>query len=829
MRALRFAANGLWRELRSGELVVLLLALVIAVGSITAISFLTDRIGKAVGRQATEVLAADVRLGSGRPLDEQPVRLAASIGIDTAEAMNFPSVVFAGETNALTNLKAVSVRYPLRGELRLAEKLFGTPFVADSVPAPGTAYADAALMARLGVDVGDNIEVGALTLRLAAVVVYRPDQSPGFSGLAPTLLINMSDISASGLIVEGSRVSYTQMFAGDEASIERFTEALKETLPEGVRLQDRADAGSQLSNAIDRAGRFLSLASLVSLILAAVAVAMAARRYAERRLDTAALMKTFGASQSFVLQVGVIHLFVIAAAGSGLGALLGFGAERGLSSLLSGWLRGDLPAASWEAAVPGIATAVILLAGFALPSLFRLGDTPPLRVLRHDLAPPPTSIFVTYGAALLAMGALVWWAVRDTALLVSIVGGTVVTALVLYGAGRLLVGLLSRFRGNVGVSWRYGLANISRRGGNSAIQVVAFGLGLMVLLLLTLVRNDLLSGWRATIADDAPNQFLINIQPDERDSIRQLLAAEQMPPATFVPLVRGRITAINGESPSERGQMRGEGRGRIGREINLSWSETLDPSNEVVDGQFWSADHDGAPEVSVDEEVAAEMGLVVGDTLSFNFAGETVTAEVTSLRKIDWDSFKPNFFMVLSPAGMRALPQTYITSLYVSSEQRGVLLKLVRAHPSVSVIDIEAAIGQVRGIIDKATLAVQYVFLFTLAAGLVVLFAAIQSTLDERRYESALLRTFGASRSTVLLGILAEFSALGLLAGFCAASGATVIGIVIAKQLFQLDIAPNPLLWLAGLLGGWLIVGLSGTLAARSAADTPPVKTLRAG
>ncbi|MEO0575585.1 MAG: FtsX-like permease family protein [Pseudomonadota bacterium] len=828
MRALRFAATGLWRELRSGELVVLLLALVIAVGSITAISFLTDRIGKAVARQATEVLAADVRLGAGRPLDDQPIRLAASLGIDTAEALNFPSVVFSGETNALTNLKAVSARYPLRGELRLADQLFGTPYVAKAVPSPGTAFADAALMARLGVDVGDTVEVGALSLQLEAVVVYRPDQSPGFSGLAPTLLVNIDDIPASGLLVEGSRVSYTQMFAGNDADIARFSDALRETLPEGVRLQDRADAGSQLSNAIDRAGRFLSLASLVSLILAAVAVAMAARRYAERRLDTAALMKTFGASQSFVLQVGIIHLLVIAVVGSGLGALLGFGAERGLSTLLSGWLRGELPAASWQAAIPGVATAVILLAGFALPSLFRLGDTPPLRVLRHDLAPPPTSIFVTYGAALLAMGALVWWAVRDTALLISIVGGTLVTALVLYGAGRLLVGLLSRFRGNVGVSWRYGLANISRRGGNSAIQVVAFGLGLMVLLLLTLVRNDLLSGWRATIADDAPNQFLINIQPGERDSIRQLLAEEDMPPAAFVPLVRGRITAINGESPASRQQENGDGRGRIGREINLSWSETLDPSNEVVDGQFWAADYDGAPQVSVDEEVAAEMGLGLGDTLSFNFAGETVTARITSLRNIDWDSFKPNFFMVLSPAGMRELPQTYITSLYVSSEQRGVLLKLVRAHPSVSVIDIEAAIAQVRGIIDKATLAVQYVFLFTLAAGLVVLFAAIQSTLDERRYESALLRTFGASRRTVLLGILAEFSALGLLAGLCAASGATVIGMVIAKQLFQLEIAPNPLLWFAGLFAGWFIVGVSGTLAARSAADTPPVKTLRA-
>ena len=394
-------------------------------------------------------------------------------------------------------------------------------------------------------------------------------------------------------------------------------------------------------------------------------------------------------------------------------------------------------------------------------------------------------------------------------------------------AGRLLVSTLGRLRGSVGVSWRYGLANVARRGSDSAVQVVAFGLGLMVLLLLTLVRNDLLAGWRATIDEDAPNQFLINIQPDERDGIAGIFRDAGWSDIRFVPLVRGRITAVSGTEAGDWNVADGEGRRRIGREINLSWSATLDPSNEVVAGEFWAADYDGPPQVSVDREVAEEMGVTLGDTLTFDFAGQALTAEITSLREIAWDSFKPNFFMVLSPSRMTDFPQTYITSLYVPAEKSGVLLTMVRAHPSVSVIDIEAAIGQIRSIIDKASLAVQYVFLFTLAAGLVVLFAAIQSTLDERRYESALLRTFGATRRTILAGIMAEFSALGLLAGACAATGATVIGSIAARQLFDLEISFNPLLWLAGLLGGLLMVGISGTLAAKSAADTPPVRTLR--
>ncbi|MEM7611970.1 MAG: FtsX-like permease family protein [Pseudomonadota bacterium] len=827
MRGIRFALNGLARELRAGELVVLMVALVIAVGSITAISFLTDRIGRAVERQATEVLAADLRLRSGRPLPADLMAQARSSGLQASEAMNFPSVAFVGETRALVNLKAVASGYPLRGQLRTAARLFADTEISQSIPEPGEAFADAPLLARLGADVGDIIEVGQLQLTVTRVLVYRPDQSPGFSGLAPTLLLNTADIERSGLIVEGSRVSYTQLFAGAPSDVDDFADALREQELEGVRIEDSANAGSQLSSAIDRAGRFLSLASLVSLILAAVAVAMASRRYAERRLDTAALMKTFGAEQRFILQVGVVHLLVVGIVASAIGTLLGFAAERGLSAILAGWLRGELPMPGWQPALPGFVTAIVLLGGFALPSLLRLGDTPPLRVLRHDMSPPPPGIWLTYGAAFAALGLLVWWAVRDTTLLVVIIGGTLLTGLVLFAAGRVLVSLLSRLRGNVGVSWRYGLANVARRGGDSAIQVVAFGLGLMVLLLLTLVRNDLLAGWRATIGDDAPNQFLINIQPDERESIATLFADAGWQDVEFVPLVRGRITAINGMLPDAWTFPSGEGRRRIGREINLSWSATLDPSNEVIAGEFWAPDYAGAPQVSVDREVAEEMGVTLGDTLGFNFAGETVTATITSLREIDWDSFKPNFFMVLSAPGMDALPQTYITSLYVPEDQGQVLLNMVRQHPSVSVIDIEAAIEQVRGIIDKASLAVQYVFVFTLAAGLVVLFAAIQSTLDERRYESAMLRTFGATRRTILAGILAEFSALGLLAGACAATGATVIGAIAARQLFDLEIAFNPVLWVVGLFAGMIMVGVSGTLAARSAADTPPVQTLR--
>lgn len=827
MRALRFALSGIWRELRAGELLVLLAALSIAVASMTAIGFLTDRISRAVALQATEVLAADVRVTSGRELSAESLENARARGLRTAYGLRFPSVVFADDSSTLAALRAVSDGYPLRGQLRVADRLFDPERVTRELPQRGTAYADAALLARLGVDVGATIEVGKLELTVAQVLVYYPDQSAGFTGLAPTLLMNVDDVADSGLIVEGSRVSYFQLFAGNPDEVSAFATNLRDQKLPGVRIEDQAEAGSQLAIAIDRAGRFLSLASLVSLILAAVAVAMAARRYADRRLDSAALMKTFGASQAFVLQVGVWHLLIVGMVACAIGIGVGYAAERALSAALSGWLRGDLPAAGWGPVLPGVATALILLVGFGMPALVRLGDTPPMRVLRHDLEPPPPGIWFTYGAAVIALGLIIYWAVPEVNLLLIILGGTFVTGLVLVLGGRGLVALLGRLRGQVGVSWRYGLANVARRGGDSAVQVVAFGLGLMVLLLLTLVRNDLLDGWNATVPSDAPNQFLINIQPDERESIRTLFEEAGLGSIEFVPLVRGRIATLNGLTPREWGQQPGKSGWRGSSETNLSWARTLDPTNEIVAGDFWAADHAGPPEVSIDEDTAEEIGLALGDEVVFDIAGVERVATVTSFRRIEWDSFKPNFFFVLSPDDMPEFAQTYIASLFVGERDTQVLRDLVRAHPSVSVIDIDAALAQIRGIIEKATLAVQYVFLFTLAAGLVVLFAAVQSTLDERRFESALLRTFGASRRVVLTGIMAEFSALGLLAGVCAATGATIIGIVVARELFNLPMGVNPLLWLAGTLGGLLLVGISGTLAAQGAAKAPPVTVLR--
>ncbi len=827
MKALSYALRSFPRELRSGEVLVLLAAVVLAVGALTAVGFLTDRISKAVERQANEVLAADLRLRSQEPIPDELRDRARDSGLETADMVSFPSVVYRGEESALTRLVGVSQGYPLRGGVRISDRLFGTEQPAAGIPAEGTVWADGALMARLDAGIGDRLEVGSASFEIAAVVTYRPDQSIGFASLAPTLLMNEADIDATELIGVGSRVRYALLVAGAPDDVERFSEAIEDSLPESLRLSSAEESSERAFAAADRAQRFLSLTAVISLLLSAVAIAMSARRFAHRRMDAVALMKSLGATQSFVIAVALVQLVLVGLIGVAAGSAVGFVAESVLSWILADILAGDLPEPGFGPVLLASGSALVLLVGFALPSLLQLKNTPPLRVLRHDAMPPAPSRLLVAGLSLAAVAALLYRSVGDAGMLAIVLGGLVGIAAVLYLVGRAMVAALGRFRSGVGVAWRYGLANVSRRGRASAIQVVAFGLGLTVLLLLTLVRTDLLEGWRRTLDENAPNQFLINIQPQETDSVARVFAARDIEPPALSPLVRARMTKIDGVSVKEREYPEPDARWFVNREQNLSWSAALDPSNEVVEGQWWPADYDGPPLVSIEQEVAAETGIGIGDLLEFEVAGQTVEAEVASVREINWDSFRPNFFLVLSPGALEAFPTTYIASMRIEPEERDALVALVREHPTVSVIDLDSVLQQVRSIIEKASLAVQAVFFFTLAAGVAVLFAAVQSTIDERRFESAMLRAFGARKRIVFTGVMAEFAALGAAAGLLASAGASILAAIVATELFNLPYTFSPLLWIAGVAAGIGVVCLSGYFAARSAINSAPVDVLR--
>jgi len=827
MQVLRFSLRNLWRDLKSGELSVLLLALTVAVLSLTAVGFFTSRISQGVRAQAAEVLAADLRLESPAPLAPRYFAEAAAGGLRSARILSFPTAIFSGDLSQLAALNAVTATYPLRGHVRIADTPFGVARTTDRIPNRGEVWIDARIIAQLKISLGTPLRIGAASFRVTQVLDYRPDQGTGFVNLAPAALLNYDDVPSTQLIQPGSRVTYAALFAGPTAAILKFREYLVSTKTPGERLREVDESSRQLNSAIDRASRFLNLASLASVLLAAVAVAMGARRYAVRHIDTVALMKCMGASQGFVLAISIIELTLLAVFAVAIGALLGYLAQEGLAWVLRDLIRTELPAASLAPLPIALVTVLAMLIGFALPPLLQLKSTPPARVLRKSVSAPPLRYGLSYLLALAALFAILWSLVRDTELVLSVLAGVLGVGLVLTLAGYGLVRLTGRLRGGVGVAWRYGLANVSRRGGDSVVQIVAFGLGLMVLLLLAVVRNDLLADWRRSLPADVPNNFLINIRPEERQSLEDFLQSHGMGQPQMFPMVRARITAINGR-PSETIKLAGDsGRGFLEREQNLTWSAGLMEDNQLIAGSWWTPGDAGKALVSISSEYQEALRLKLGDKLSFDVAGEPLTVQVASIRKIRWDSFRPNFFLVFPPGLLDGAAGTYMTSVFLTPLQRPALADLVRQFPTVSVFDVDAILKQIREIIDRASLAVQYVFLFTLAAGVVVLLAAVQSTRDERRYESAMLRTLGASRGTVLQGVAAEFSALGFLSGTLAAFGATGVGWVLARRLFSLQYTLDPWVWVVGLLCGTILVGLSGTLATRRVVNTPPIHTLR--
>jgi putative ABC transport system permease protein len=827
MGALRFALLALARDWKSGELGVLMLALVVAVSALTAVGFFTNRVSQAVAAQAAEVLAADLRLRSSEPIAEIYATEAQRRGVRTANAMALVSVVFYGERSQLTSLRPVSDGYPLRGQVRIADQPFAPARGTDDIPAPGEVWADSRLLGILEAPVGASLNIGAAMLKVTRVLDYRPDQGATFIDLAPSLLMNLADIPATQLVQPGSRVTYLALFAGDPRRIAEFKDYLEEQRKPGERLSDIAEASPQIQDSMDRAGRFLSLSGLVSVLLAAIAVAMAARRYAQRHLDNVALMKCMGASQRFILSISMTELVVLALVGASLGTATGYVAQEGLAWLLKDLIRGELPRPAIESTYLGLVTATAVLTGFALPPLLQLGKVPPLRVLRRNVEPPPLAYTITYGLAIGTILLMLAWIVRDRDLVLGVIVGMSATLVALLGAGWLLVNVLARFRGGVGVAWRYGLANIARRGRESVVQVVAFGLGLMVLLLLAVVRTDLLEDWRASLPDNVPNHFLINIPPDERQAVREFFSSRGVKAPKLFPMIRARLISINGRATSDMSFASGRAQNFAEREQNLSWASEPQADNKIVAGRWWDESEFGRALVSIASDFQEELGLELGDRLTFDIAGEILEVEVANVREVQWDSFQPNFFLVLPPGLLDQAVGTYMTSVYLEAGQRRSLVDLVRRFPSVSVFDIDAMLRQVREVMDKANLAVQYVFLFTLLAGITVLLAAIQATRDERRYESAMLRTLGATRRTVLQGVAAEFVALGLLSGFLGALGASVVGYFLATRLFDLEYSIDWWVWIIGLVFGVLVVGLSGTLATRSVINHPPVATLR--
>ncbi|MCC7221268.1 MAG: FtsX-like permease family protein [Candidatus Contendobacter sp.] len=826
----RMAFRALRRDWRSGELRVLAAALLIAVASVAAVGFFTDRIGQAMERKASELLGADLVIHASDPLQPILREEAQRQGLQTAETLNFRSVVVAGEITQLAEVKAVGSGYPLRGALQVSDQPFAPPRTVTTIPNPGDLWLDERLLQILGLQVGDAVDLGSRRFRIAQVLAYEPDRAGDLFSLAPRLLLNLADVPSTGLVQRGSRVDHRLLLAGDPAALAAFKTWATPRLKTGEKLQGVRDARAELRSALERAQRFLTLAALVSVILAGVGIAIAARRFAARHWDSVAILRCVGATQGLIIRLFTLELLTLAAVAGLIGLAVGYLAQYGLNGLLGQLLSHTvLPAPSWQPVLPALVTGFVTLLGFGLPPLLRLRDVPPLRVLRRDLGPVNPRLLALYGPAVLATVILLVWQAGEARLALYVCAGVAGTVAALTLGAWGLVKALNLLRGQVGVAWRFGLANIARRGSGSTAQVVAIGLGLMALLMLTLVRTDLLSSWRASLPADAPNHFLINIQPHEVAGIKTFLSEHGLGQVELFPMVRGRLTAINDRAVGPDDYENPRAKRLVEREFNLSWADRLQDDNRIVAGRWWNANEQGQGFASVEQDLAKTLGIVLNDTLHFQIAGQALEAKVISLRSVEWDSFRANFFVLFPSGVLDSYPAAWITSFHLPPGRKPLLAELVRQYPSVTVLDVAALIDKVREIVDRVIAAVEYVFLFTLAAGLVVLYAAIQATQDERRFENAVLRTLGASRAVVRRSLLAEFATLGFLAGVLAAGAATGIGYVLATRVFDFPYHGNPWLWLVGSGAGVVGVSLAGLIGARSALNQPPWRALRDG
>jgi len=815
MQLLRMALRALRREWRSGELAILLAALSVAVAALTGVGFLVDRIGRALQAQASEVLAADARLESAETLAPQWAQQAQTLGLQTARLTTLLSVVFHDEQSQLANVRAASSGYPLRGALKIAAQPFAAGATTHELPATGECWPDSRLAAALGAQVGTILNVGALPLRVSRILISRPDQGSAFVEFAPALLINSADLAATRLLQPASRVEYALLLAGKRQALADFHRTFEAQQRAGERWADVSDASPQIGDAARRAGRFLSLASLVAVLLCAVAVAMSARGYLARHLDAVALMKTLGARRRFVLGVTVLQLLLLALAATLIGGALGWMMQSWLLRALAGFLRTDLPPAGWAPVLIGLVVAVAMLAGFALPSLLQLTRVPALRVLRRDVGPPPAALWLALLPALLAIVAVVYGTLNEWTLSLWFVAALAVMIVFLALGGALLVWFAGLTRRSVALTLRHGLANLARRRASSVAQIVAFGLGVLLLLVLSILRRDLINDWRTSLPPGAPNYFFVNIPVEQHEQFRAALLAQGASPERMLPMVRGRLIAINGAAVQRSGRRLAD------REQNLTWSNELGDDNRIIAGRWWRAEDAAKPLVSLASEFQESLGLKLGDRLRFDIAGELLEVKVASFRKVRWDSFRPNFFIVFPPGLLDGAAGSFMTSARYEPRAPGDLAALVQRFPSVSIFNIGDLLAQVRAVIDKAVTAVQSVFVFTLLAGLAVLWAAVQASRDERRYETAIMRALGAGRGMLMRSALSEFAAIGLLAGMLSASGAALGGYLLARQL-DLHYRFNWPIWFSGVFGTLLVVSGSGYLATRPTLNQSP-------
>ena len=845
---LKLGWKTLLRDLRAGELRLLMVAVTLAVASLTAVGFFADRLNGGLQRDALQLLGGDAVLRSDGLTPDVFLAKAKALGLKGASTVTFPTMARArdedGGASKLVAFKGVPPGYPLRGSLTVADSVAATGLQTREIPAPGTAWVDASLLDALGLKVGQSLLLGESSFKVSRVILQEPDRGAGFISFSPRVMVNETDVPATGLIQPASRTNYRFAVAGDAQAVKAYVKWATETLDKpgaqtglrGLRLESLESGSPEMKQTLDRAEKFLNLVALLAALLSAVAVAIVARSFAAKHLDDCAMLRVLGQPQRTIALAYTFEFVLAGLIASALGVALGFAVHYGFVLLLSGLVTSALPAATLWPVAFGMGMGLTLLLAFGLPPVLQLAQVPPLRVIRRDVGNLKPASLLVLGVGVAGFAALLLAASSDVKLGLIAVGGFAGAALVFAVASYIAVKLL-RASVNEARAPRWlvlATRQLSARPLYAVVQTSALAVGLLALMLLVLLRTDLISSWRQSTPPDAPNRFVINVQPDQAQAFQQALKSGGVAKYDWYPMIRGRLVAVNGNPVTPDSYEDDRAKRLIDRDFNLSNSSERPAYNQVVAGRWTAGEKDA---VSVEEGLAKTLGLKLGDSLRFDIAGQTSEAKITSLRKVDWGSLHVNFFVMYPVAQLPAdVPVSFISAyrapeapLAVEGQPKPPSFDnaLVKAFPNITNVDMSSTLAQVQSVLDQVIRAVEFLFGFTLAAGLVVLFAAITATREERAREFAIMRAVGARASLLRQVQRAELAGVGLLAGFLASLVALAVGWALARYVFDFSWTGSWTVPLFGSLAGAVLALAAGWWGLRSVLNTPVVETLR--
>lgn len=819
-----------WQQLRAnwkaGDLRVLLMALVLAVAAITAVGAFSQRISSHLTSQGGLLLGGDLVVSSDQPLPEAQVRYAQSLGLKHTQTAEFPSMVVQGELSQLAEIKALGAGFPLRGDFLVRRSEQGAAQSLSQPPARGEVWLEPRLISVLGLKLGDSVELGVKAFKVAGALEREPSRGGDMFSFAPRVMMHLDDLPATELVQYGSRVKHQFIVAGDAAALQQFSGWMKPQLEAGMRMEDVKTARPEIKSALDKAEVFLGLSAMVSVVLSVIAMLLASAPFIQRSLDTFAMLRCFGAQQAFIQQVLLWQTLSIAVVGGLLGCALGYGLQQGLSLLAGSLFVETLAPASMQPFMLGLAVSLCVMLALMWPHLLAIKRLATIRILRREVEVNLRQDWLNYVPVSLVVMVLIWLQAHTLTMAVLMMVGLLVTCTLIAGLAYGFVHALFKVgfqrQTPMAAALQVGLSNLKRRIRLSMAQMIAFGLGLTVIILLSIVKTDLMDSWRDSLPMDAPNRFVINLQADQLAAFQAYFAQVSFAKPTVYPMVKGRLVAINQRAVSADNFDNERAKRLVSREFNLSWAANMQADNRLLEGTWWTAEEAGKPYISLEQDLASTLKIKVNDELSYDIAGTIIQLKVTSIRKVEWDSMRANFFAVAPPKVLTPFSASYMTAFYLPPEHKAFVHQLVKAFPNLTVIDVAALMEQVRGIMQKMSIAVAYVFLFSLVSGLAVLFAALIATQEARIRESTLLRALGASRQQVSWAMLAEFFSIALVAVTVAIVLANGLAFAVSYVVLEIPYQFNGLIAVTALLSALVMIPAAAWLILKRHLNTPP-------